>query len=655
VEKKLSTFHHAHEVAPHFRSWYHNVWQPWEIGLFVDTEEVGKGKVHTHNTGRADAEASTTSAEAVLQSVLDLDLNNLTPSAQWHPFVDVHPTHAPAYKNLVVQTFLRMPQQLRRMLARWMRVCRSVPLVTKWSPRQFMMCGSMRHRSSLLRSSEAQLTVDELWFADTTDSSAAAAHKQQKLPPPANVALFDTYSFVVFTLDGIALYPQHPQVRPLVASHFFPAANARMASGSNGTTLGTTSPLHFPLGCYDPKLTLQAWDAEIARTREVRYYLLHEEATHFQLADSSIPAVGCPFQVALLIIGEGTFDVYTSGVFADIASTLVSALTNLGIPNVLLYCKDLRKCQIHTFRQYIILAPQNLARYFDANDELAVVSTGWPPRSSILYNFEHISRGHTYGNDTWNTVNAHVMHIYQHFDEIWDFDANNVHALQLNGVPAAVHVPFAFSEGVYFTNEGNDTKTKCTVTPDVDESAFIAQTSVGTNETAGCSEADGDVDILFYGRVNAYRRSMVASLQKKGLRVLYANINGDSVFGERLHCLTLQAKIILNLRYFNEDEEWKLSRILPLLANKRFVVSETSGSPSEVARYQNGVIFVAPGDHGELARTCLYYLNKPSERKLVAQKGHAIATAIRMEDILRPLLRERACRAGCCVPGTPGG
>ncbi len=337
----------------------------------------------------------------------------------------------------------------------------------------------------------------------------------------------------------------------------------------------------------------------------------------------------------MLIIGEGIADVNTAGVFADIAATLRSALTKLAIPHVLLFCKDLRKCQIQTSRQYLILAPQNLARYFDFQDRLAVLSSGWPPPSSILYNFEHISRTQAYGPEAWQTVNAHVLQIYKHFDVVWDFDANNVQSLQRFGV-SALHVPFAFSEGVYGYGGVAQLHNATMTTPPPPK--------------ARCTEAHGDVDVLFYGRVNDYRRRVISHLQQAGLRVLYPNVNGDSVFGEHLHCLTRQAKIVLNLRYFNEDAEWKLSRILPLLANRRFVISESSGSPSEIERFQGGVVFVTPGDHVALARACAYYLQHPHIRRVVAKKGFAIAASVRMEDVLRPVFMERSCRAGCCLP-----
>ena len=47
-------------------------------------------------------------------------------------------------------------------------------------------------------------------------------------------------------------------------------------------------------------------------------------------------------------------------------------------------------------------------------------------------------------------------------------------------------------------------------------------------------------------------------------------------------------KIVLNLLTFDDDNEWKISRLSRLLSNKRFVVSERGGAPEEeVSRFHS--------------------------------------------------------------------
>ena len=74
-----------------------------------------------------------------------------------------------------------------------------------------------------------------------------------------------------------------------------------------------------------------------------------------------------------------------------------------------------------------------------------------------------------------------------------------------------------------------------------------------------------------------------------------------------------------------------------LLANKRFVISERGGVPEEEAYFSAGVVFVA---RSEIRAACLHYLERPEERRRIAEEGHRL---FRMRDevgVLRePVLR----------------
>lgn len=64
----------------------------------------------------------------------------------------------------------------------------------------------------------------------------------------------------------------------------------------------------------------------------------------------------------------------------------------------------------------------------------------------------------------------------------------------------------------------------------------------------------------------------------------------------------------------------------------RFVVSEMSGTAQERAKLSGGLVFADPG---ELAETCLYYLQRPELRAAIASRGRQVFGLQLEEDILR--------------------
>ena len=141
--------------------------------------------------------------------------------------------------------------------------------------------------------------------------------------------------------------------------------------------------------------------------------------------------------------------------------------------------------------------------------------------------------------------------------------------------------------------------------------------------------------MLFYGSVNAYRADALERLRRAGLLVRLANPDGDVVSGGALHDAIAGAKIVLNLRYRGDDNEWKLTRLLPLLANARFVLSEMCGHATERARFAAGLLFAH--STADLVRQALHYAdahNAPA-RRAVAAAGCAISRQLREADVLR--------------------
>jgi len=386
----------------------------------------------------------------------------------------------------------------------------------------------------------------------------------------------------------------------------------------------------------------------------------------------------------VLVATQGPDDVSTDGTFADVAASVASGLRSLGYTTRVVACcpacpdddfdpsinfmtlSASRSCGVLTgdprgrkFVQVIVLAPHNLAVVFDS-------STGYPslrksaalpdsllgglpvlPPSAIIYNFEHvpaepadIESAHSpdalHGdlkNKRGTFVSAQVLSVYRHFEHLWDFSAANAAALRLaHGFtgkagarsdrsvgPEPVVVPLGFA-------------------PDAQVLATGAARAPGT-ET---------IDVLFYGTGTPRRLEVLAELRSRGIAVHHANAATFGVFGDDLDFLIGDSKIVLSLLTFDEEEEWKATRLSRLLAAKRFVVCEvpepasndieslrrTAGSfaAAEQAYFGAGVAF-AP--RSQLADSLAHFLFRPSERYAVAAKGHELFAAREEAGILR--------------------
>lgn len=292
----------------------------------------------------------------------------------------------------------------------------------------------------------------------------------------------------------------------------------------------------------------------------------------------------------LLIVGEGSLDASTLGVFEDIANVVRDALLTLGASSASIrWCPDLRFCSFRSKAFVVVFGIHHLARYFynNANKSTFLVEHfGWPdPSASVLYNFEQTGLSHDLspGGSLWRLFSSRRY-------KIWDYSAANVLRMARHGFHAQ-HVPLGYGESL----EAGRAK-----------SLIVKK----------------DIDVLFVGRLadGDKRTETLRSLRERGLNVLHGNSNGP-LFGSRLRDHLTRAKIVLSLNYWSNDSEWKMTRFLPALAHGAVIVSERGGAPEEVAAWDGAIVFVSRDD---IFDTCQLFLNSPSLREEQAIRGRSI-------------------------------
>lgn len=129
------------------------------------------------------------------------------------------------------------------------------------------------------------------------------------------------------------------------------------------------------------------------------------------------------------------------------------------------------------------------------------------------------------------------------------------------------------------------------------------------------AEAEEPIDVLFYGSLNERRAEVLHELDRRGVRVHHA----FGLYGAARDALIAQSKVVLNLHHF-DAKVFEVVRVSYLLANGRFVVSETGGDAEIEAPYRDALAFA---DYDELADVCEQFVANPAARSTVAARGQA--------------------------------
>lgn len=121
-----------------------------------------------------------------------------------------------------------------------------------------------------------------------------------------------------------------------------------------------------------------------------------------------------------------------------------------------------------------------------------------------------------------------------------------------------------------------------------------------------------DIDVLFYGTLNARRLQTLQNLSRKNPLTIVVNEYGDNIW-RRIH----RSKVVLSVHYYEKPEN-DLPRIAPLLSNRVFVIAEETVDPKFNALKDH--IVIVPKD--KIPETVDYFLERPFERFEWQDKGY---------------------------------
>jgi hypothetical protein len=218
------------------------------------------------------------------------------------------------------------------------------------------------------------------------------------------------------------------------------------------------------------------------------------------------------------------------------------------------------------------------------------------PPDSILYNLEQIQDG-----SPW--LKPEYIDLLRRYS-VWDYSEQNIRALKKYGIRDIKLCRIGY----------------------VSELSYIPL----------LSEEQQDMDVLFYGSLNPRRSEILKRLQAKGLNV--GTFFG--VYGNRRDRLIARAKIMINIHFY-ESKVMEIIRLSHLMANKKFIISESGNDQAIERPFNEGIVFTG---YDSLVEACLRYLDNAAERNRIAARGHEIFSAYKQTDYLREALGDRLKR-----------
>lgn len=169
--------------------------------------------------------------------------------------------------------------------------------------------------------------------------------------------------------------------------------------------------------------------------------------------------------------------------------------------------------------------------------------------------------------------------------QVWDYNQRNVQALQNAGVRNIQYVPLGYVPQ-------------------------LRQMPAAPEE---------DIDVLFYGTVNARRKAVLDALRAKGLNVV--TTEARPLVGQERDAHIARAKVVLNMHYYENAGIFEVARVSYLLANGKTVVSELAEHTDIEEDIKAAIV------HGSLAQLpdlCEALVKDAERRKAIAARGFDI-------------------------------
>ncbi len=194
----------------------------------------------------------------------------------------------------------------------------------------------------------------------------------------------------------------------------------------------------------------------------------------------------------------------------------------------------------------------------------------------IVYNWEQILPSVPWVNlDYFKLLKSH---------HVWDYSASNVAALKAAGICNIHHLKMAYAPQM----------------------------------TRFESQAEPDIDVLFYGNINPRRQAVIDAIRAKGLHVVTSNDVEGGLHGAVRDQYLARAKMVLNLHGQDESKAFEIARVSYLLANKKAVVSEINAG-NDIDDDLRRAIIGAPLE--QIPQLCADLAAQPDECTKIGQRG----------------------------------
>ena len=211
------------------------------------------------------------------------------------------------------------------------------------------------------------------------------------------------------------------------------------------------------------------------------------------------------------------------------------------------------------------------------------------PSDSIIVNLEQLeSVAAQVSSEYLNLLKTHV---------VWDYSKRNIEFLRKRfGVEHAIYLPVSS-----------------------DKSQRI------------CLESDDQqIDVIFYGVLNARRRAILNQLDKAGLKVKVL----VGVYGSERDRLIAQAKVVLSVSYYG-GLILESTRVLDAMTKGKAVVAECNEDTDFDDRMKGGSVFCG---YDDLVEKCNFLVEDEPARKRLELAAHEVCKNLDITETIKPAL-----------------